>query len=453
MGNREDRTGFRDRLLQLLADAVAAPWPDSTPRSVWHRVTFPGKATAVVGMRRAGKTTFLHQIRRGRHERGVPRERLPYFNLEDERLAGFSVEDFSIIVEEYYRRFPQLRGAETVTWCFDEIQVVPGWERFVRRMLDREKVEIFVSGSSSALLSREIATALRGRCWEVDIFPFSFEEYLRHHDIPLPRRLDLVPARERSVLEGALREYLVVGGFPEAQGIDAASRHRLLSDYVDLAILRDVVERYGVRNVVSLRWLVRHLLGNPAGLFSVEKFHATLKSQGLAVGRDTLHQLLGYLEDCFLVRLTWLETASERRRMVNPRKAYPVDPGLIPIFDRSGRANIGHALETAVRIELERRNMEVWYVRTTDGLEVDFLARGPEGEEALIQVAADIASAETQEREIRALRAAAREYPRASLHLITMTPEAAGPIAEDIQFHNAALWLLEPWVTKSRTEP
>ena len=149
-------------------------------------------------------------------------------------------------------------------------------------------------------------------------------------------------------------------------------------------MLRDVVERHAVSNVTGLRWLVRQLLGNAAGLFSVEKFYATLKSQGIAISKDTVHQLLGYLEDCFLIRMVWMEFASERQRMVNPRKAYPVDPGLIPVFDRAGRGNSGHALETAVLIELERRRCTVTYVRTTGGYEVDFLARDPEGRHELI---------------------------------------------------------------------
>jgi predicted AAA+ superfamily ATPase len=407
-------------------------------------VTFPGKATAVVGMRRAGKTTLLHQIRRERVEKGVARERLPYLNLEDERLAGFSVKDFAVLIEEYYRRFPALRGSETVTWCFDEIQVVPGWERFVRRLLDTEKVEVFVSGSSAALLSREIATSMRGRAWEVVLFPFSFEEFLRHHGQAPPARRDLLAARERTQLQSALRRYLVDGGFPEAQGLDAADRLRLLSGYVDVAILRDVVERHAVANVASLRWLVRHLLGNPGGLFSVEKFYRTVKGQGLTVARDTLHALLGHLEDCFLVRLTWVEATSERQRMVHPRKVHPVDPGLIPLFDRSGKANLGHALESAVRVELERRRADVRYVRTSEGFEVDFLARWAEGGEALIQVAADLTEVTTREGEVRALLAAAREHPGASALLLTLTPEAAAAVPEGIEVEDAALWLLGP---------
>lgn len=433
-------TSYRE-LVDRLADSLQAPLSAGIERRVAGRLSFPGKATAIVGVRRCGKTTLLHQIRAERLAAGVPREQLPYFDFEDERLADFSVKDFSVLIEEYYRRFPALRGRETVTWCFDEIQVVPGWERFLRRLLDTEKVEIFVSGSSAALLSREIATAMRGRAWEVVLFPFSFEEYLRHAGVEPPARDDMLAAAERTRLQSALRSYLASGGFPEAQGIEESSRLKLLSDYVDVAILRDVVERHGVSNVASLRWLVRHLLGNPGGLFSVEKFYRALKAQGFAISRDTLHQLLGYLEDCFLVRLTWMESNSERQRMVNPRKAHPVDPGLIGIFDRSGKANLGHALETAARVELERRRADVRYFRTREGYEVDFLARWPEGGESLVQIAADLSEPATREREVRALVAASSERPQAKAVLLTLAPESIGDIPPGIVVSDAALWL------------
>jgi predicted AAA+ superfamily ATPase len=433
---------YRARLGEMLADSLVAPLPAATPRRVHGTISLPGKATAVIGMRRAGKTTFLHQLRRERLERGVARERLPYINFEDERLAGLEAGHLHLLIEEYYRRYPAFRGREVVTWCLDEIQVVPGWERFVRRLLDTEKVEVFLSGSSAALLSREVATSMRGRAWEVVIHPFSFEEYLRHHGHEVPRRLDAMTSAERSWLEHALLSYLEGGGFPEAQRLAPAERLTLLGQYVDVAMLRDVMERHGVSNVAGLRWLVRHLLGNPCGLFSVEKFYAGLKSQGIAISRDTVHRLVGYLEDCFLVRTSWVAASSERRRMVNPRKAYPVDPGLIPAFDRTGRANRGHALETAVRIELERRRMEVTYVRTRDGYEVDFLARRPGERPALIQVCADLDDPQTRDRELRALKAAASEHPGASLHLVTLTPEAAGSVPKEVHLHVAWVWLL-----------
>ncbi len=433
-----------NQLMEQVFNSIRASFPEMTPRQLYGRVFFPGKATAVVGIRRCGKTYFLHQIRKEKFQHGSRRkEQLPYINLEDERLAGIKVRHLTALVEAYYRYFPQFRGKETVTWCFDEIQLVSGWEQFVRRLMDSETVEIVISGSSAALLSREIATAMRGRAWEVPLFPFSFQEFLHHHAYPIPERLDGMTSAQRSQLEGALLEYLNSGGFPEAQGLDIASRFRLLTDYVDVAILRDVVERHQVRNVTSLRWLVRHLLGNPGAMFSVEKFYAALKSQGLMVSKDTLHELLGYLEDCFLIRITWMESASERQRMVNPRKIYPIDPALIPIYDRSGKANLGHALETAVRIELERRGRTVTYVRTKDGYEVDFLARSPEGKLELIQVCANISDPVTQQREIRALESALSTFPNATPILITLNPEAITERPPFIQVLPAARWLLE----------
>ncbi|MBI2357961.1 MAG: AAA family ATPase [Deltaproteobacteria bacterium] len=118
---------FRAQLADNLAASLVGTLVEATPRHVYGAVSLPGKATAVVGMRRAGKTTFLHQLRRERLQAGMGRERLPYINFEDERLAGLAAKDLHLLIEEYYRRYPALRGRETVTWCFDEIQVVPGW--------------------------------------------------------------------------------------------------------------------------------------------------------------------------------------------------------------------------------------------------------------------------------------------------------------------------------------
>jgi len=441
--NQKVTGSLRSRLADKLADSLVGALPAGTPRRVHGTIALPNKATAVIGMRRAGKSTFLHQIRRERLAGGIARERLPYINFEDEQLAGLEARDLGSLLEEYYRRFPALRGKDTVTWCLDEIQTVPGWERFVRRILDSEKVDVFISGSSAALLSREIATAMRGRAWEVIIHPFSFEEYLRHQGHALPEDPTFLSAPQRSSLEHAFLEYLETGGFPEAQGLAAADRYLLLQDYVDVAILRDVVERHAVRNVVALRSLVRHLLGNAASLFSVEKCFSSLKSQGISISKDSVHQLVGHLEDCFLLRTVWMESGSERQRMVNPRKAYPIDTGLIPVFDRTGRANTGHALETIVLLELERRRADVTYVRTRDGREVDFLARVPAGGAELIQVCADPSDERVLRREIDALELAGKQHPKAAKRLLTLTRDVipAG-LPAGVIVQPAYAWLL-----------
>ncbi len=394
-----------------------------TQRRVAGRSAFAGKATAVVGMRRAGKTTFLHQLRTERSTAGAAVEHLPFITLEDERLRELDAPKLGALIDEYTdrQRLAAPAGARTpMCWFLDEIQVVPGWERLVRRLLDADGTEVFVSGSSAALLSREIATELRGRAWQVLMHPFGFDEALRHRGVVPPESPRLMRRAERAHVEAAFVEWLDTGGFPEAQGLDAATRRRLLTDYVDVALLRDVIDRYGVTNVVGLRWLAHQLLANAGAMFSVEKFHRSLRSQGIAIARDTVHQHLSWLEDSFLVRTVWMEAASVRQRMVNPRKAYPVDSGLISVYDRTGRANTGHALETAVLIELERRGSEVTYVRTPEGFEVDFLARHLDGTTELIQVCADATDAETGTRELRALAAAGQAFPAAEQSLLTL---------------------------------
>lgn len=436
-------TTFRQVLAEQIAGSVQAPPPSHTPRRVHGLTRFPGKATAVVGMRRAGKTTFLHQLRQEFLATGADPSRAPYVSFEDERLTGLEGRHLDLLLDEHQRLSTTEPGASPTMWCFDEIQLAPGWERFVRRLLDTEAVQVFVTGSSAALLSREIATALRGRAWQVLMHPFGFDEALRHRGVEVPERTDVLLREERVRLEREFAAWLAAGGFPEAQGLDDASRHRLLRDYVDVAVLRDVVERHEVGNVTGLRWLVRQLLGNAGGSFSVEKFHAALRSQGIAIARDTVHQLLGYLEDCFLVRVVWMESHSERQRMVNPRKAYPVDAGLIPVFDRTGRANIGHALETAVLIELERRRLDVNYVRTGQGYEVDFLARGADGRRELIQVCADASDRGAAEREVRALTAAGEQFPDAGMRLLTLTRDGIPDTLPDgVVAQPAWVWML-----------
>lgn len=403
----------------------------------------PGKAFAVIGVRRSGKTSFLLQCRSARLGGGAPAASELLLLLEDERLAGLTVADLGWLIEEHARRFPRLHTGDGITLYLDEVQSVPGWEGLVRRLMDTGGMEVFVTGSSARLLSREVATSLRGRAMEVLVHPFSFREALRHAGDE-PAAHAGAEARPAAELDQRLRRYLVEGGFPEAQGADRRDRTALLGGYVDAVVLRDVIDRHGVTNPLALRWLQRQLLANPGGGFSVKKHYDTLRSQGVRVGKDTLHAYLGYLEDAFLVRTVSLDAASERQRMVNPRKAYPVDPGLIPLFARGGRSYEGHALETVVLLELERRGREVSYVRTAEGWDVDFIARCPGEAPLLVQVCLETANDATWEREVRALRSAGETHPDARLVLVTLdSSPPRGPLPDRVTWTPAARWLLE----------
>ena len=430
-------------VLEERLNAALAPSPPQPFTARDARLpAVPGKAHAVIGMRRAGKTTFLRQLLAERRA-SVPAERALYLSFDDDRLVWIGVEQLGFLLEEFYRRYPALRGRQSVLWLFDEIQLVPSWERFVRRAMDSERTEFVVSGSSAQMLSREVHTSLRGRGMETVIRPFSFREFLRHRAEEPTKPTRHWTAAERSLVEKRHREFLVEGGFPEAQGLTSTLRIELLQGYVDTVLFRDVVERFEVSQVTALRWLVRQCLRNPAGSFSVHRLTQDLKSQGHGVARDAVNAMLGHLTDAFLMSTVPLATDSERKRNSNPRKIYPADPGLIPAFNASGRANLGHSLETSVLNELERRRAETGYVKTIDGLEVDFLVRYRNGEQELLQVCADLKSPETVARELRALAAAAKEHPRAKRRLLVLDRDAAGEVeAQGVEVLPAYEWML-----------
>ena len=157
---------MRDLLRQKIVDSLASPMPTFTRRDV-PLPAIPGKAIAVIGMRRTGKSTLLWQILGDRLAKGAKRESLLYFGFEDERLAEMKGGDLQILVEEYYRLYPAIRDKGKVVFFLDEIQAVSGWETFARLLLETEQIELFLSGSSARLLSREVATSMRGRAMAV----------------------------------------------------------------------------------------------------------------------------------------------------------------------------------------------------------------------------------------------------------------------------------------------
>jgi hypothetical protein len=432
---------MKNIIRQKIIDSIATPVFSFTRRDA-RLPMIPGKTVAVIGMRRTGKSTFLWQTLFDRLANGVQRESLLYFSFEDERLAEMKAADLHILLEEYYQLYPSLRDKSKVSFFLDEIQGVRGWEAFARRIMDTEKIDLFISGSSAKLLSREVATSMRGRAMTTLIYPFSFREYLRHlgRD-PVKDAAHLTKAM-RSGIEKDLRDFLSFGGFPESMGAAAKDREDLLRGYIDTTLLRDVIERYEVSHPVALRWLVRHLLANAAGSFSISKFYTDLRSQGIPVAKDTLHSYLAYLEDSFLVRILPIATGSERVRMVNPRKIYPIDAGLIPLFEMTGRSNLGHALETCIMLELERRGADLTYIRTSSGSEVDFLARYADGRRELVQVCADMDGSDVRDREVRGLIDGLAEHKGATAHLIVLNPRMPKDLPTKIRWHAASDWLL-----------
>ncbi|MFO7629551.1 MAG: ATP-binding protein [Prochlorococcaceae cyanobacterium] len=438
-------------LRQKLLEGMRQPLPQLTHRDTWIP-RIPGKTLAVIGMRRSGKTSLLWQEVGQRLAAGCDRASLPLVSMEDERLLALApgVELLDQLLETYFQLQPQVRlaGPGQPRGCLflDEIQRIPGWEGFVRRVMDSEPLDVVLSGSSAEMLSSEIASSLRGRALEAVVYPFSFRESLRHLGLEPQQPCTLWSSAERSQLAHQLEHYLQRGGFPELQQCDERSSRLLLSSYVDSTVLRDVIERHDIRQPLALRWLVRQLLSHGGGSFSLNRLHGALKSQGLAISREHLAELVVHLESAFLIRCLSVVGGSLRRQMTLPRKVYPIDPGLLPLYELEGRSNSGHALETVVLLELLRRGAEVGYLRTSEGFEVDFHARFPDGQRELIQVCADLSEPATRQRELRALLEALQEAPGsgATARLISLSSRPpAGEWPEAVGWSPAVEWLLQ----------
>lgn len=437
-----------DAIRQKLGDATRGAMPTLTPREL-DTTAVPRKVHAVIGMRRAGKTTFLKQCLAARLQHGVARERLVYFNFEDERLAGLEAGNLGIVLDEFYRAHPTLRHEHRVTFCFDEIQLVPGWEKFVRRILDSEEVEILISGSSAKMLSREVATSMRGRAVETIVTPFSFREFGRASGLS-PDGMALPSARDTSAWTACFDDYLRVGGFPELSDPNLRPRQvELLQGYAEAVVFRDVAERHGVSNLQALRAFVRQLLRQPAGMLSITKVHADFRSRGISVAKATLLEWLGHLEDAFLLFTVPIATRSERQRQVNLRKLYAVDHGLAAAFRVRSAQDLGRDLENIVACELLRRGNELAYVRTVDGNEVDFLATTRSGERHLVQVAARAFDPATLDRELRALADAARAHRGARQWLLLGEPLPGGTeLPKGVTAMPVWRWLLDRQVIR-----
>ncbi len=433
-------------MTEQIDEIVADFEPERLPRPTVRHTQLPrldGKADAVIGMRRSGKTWLLYQDIHERLGAGIEPGQLLYLNFEDERLPGLEADQLHRFVDAHARRHPSALDKELHLYL-DEVQNVPGWERFVRRILDGGDTRVTLTGSSARLLSTEIATSLRGRALSTELLPFSFAESLLHGGVEIPTAWP-PPRRQRLQLLAALERYLQTGGFPEVQGLDDRLRVRVLQDYVDVVVFRDVVERHGVTNVEALRYLVRRLLAAPAGRFSVNKMYNDLRSQGRPVSKDTLYAALAHLEDAYLLQTVSLDDRSEARRTVNPRKIYPIDPGLAAAYSFAAGRNIGHLLETVVYLELRRRGFSCGYGATRDGHEVDFVARQQGIDEPmLVQVAVHLDDRATMEREVRALTAMMVERGVRGALLVTLnTSDAVDADSGRIQVVPAWRWLLE----------
>lgn len=365
-------------------------------------IHFAGKINAIIGPRRAGKTFFVYQ--NINHLKGKNlKDRIIYLNFEDERLFPIKKEELDLIFEAYYELYPENEGKKLFVF-FDEIQAAPFWQFFVRRLYDQENVEICVTGSSSKLLSREIATQLRGRTLTYFIFPYSFKEFLRAKGVSLERHFEYKAMRYK--IKKLLQEYIEFGGFPEIADKDPPLKTKILQEYFDLIFYKDLVERYRIRNFGIVKEMLLYLVNNFSSYFSTNKYYKLLRSQGRRISKNTL---FGHLSSAADVNFVFLvpKYGKLKEQFANPKKVYVIDTGLINAIAFKVSKDIGKLYENAVFIELKRRGKEVYYWK--NNYECDFLVKESEKIKEVIQVCSELTE-ENKGREINGMLEALEEF-------------------------------------------
>ncbi|MEK7477531.1 MAG: ATP-binding protein [Candidatus Coatesbacteria bacterium] len=383
----------------IILDFQEARLETGVPRAL-RIETIRGKAAVCIGVRRSGKSTYMFQMIRRLLDGGVPRESILYLNFFDDRLHDLLRGRLGLIPEAYYSLYPGKKNAETVHCFFDEIQAAPGWESFVDRLIRTEKCQVYLTGSSARMLSKEIATQMRGRALSWELFPFSFREFLGRRGLESGRALS---TKNRLLVQKAFEEYRETGGFPEVAEMTRDLRIRTHQEYFHAILLRDLVERHDISHPRAVTDLAHRLVDNIASLTSLNRLTGYLQSLGHRVPKSSVADYLDWFEDAYLLFGVRLFDASLARSNANPRKIYCVDHALVTSVASGILLNSGHLLENMVFAALRRVHTRIHYYRTRTGREVDFIVLPRTGARMLVQVCGSLADPLTRKRETTAL--------------------------------------------------
>ena len=342
-------------------------------------------ALIVSGVRRCGKSTLLHQLLKKKHTESL------YINFDDPRLYDFEISDF--------QKLDQLiTEAGNRVLMFDEIQIIKGWERYVRQKLD-ENFKVFVTGSNASLLSKELGTSLTGRHITSELFPFSFKDFCRFKDIE-PN-------------EHATKEYMQLGGFPEYLKNPI---EEILANLLDDILIRDIAVRYGIKDIRGLKRLTVFLLSNIGNLTSANK----LREPAGINSTTTILEYLSHLEQSYLVSLVPMFDYSLKKQTINPKKIYAIDMGLVTSNVNRIKGDEGHKLENMVYNTLRLRYKDIYYHRRDN--ECDFITLEKGAITQAIQVCMEL-NADNQSREFDGLIDALKFYKLTEGYIITLNQE------------------------------
>lgn len=393
------------------------------------------KIITIIGPRRAGKTWYLFQIMANLEKSGIKREQILYLNFEDERLdfdAGYDQ-----ILDAYLELYPDQK-TDTLYIFFDEIQEIPEWEKYIRRLYDTVTRKIFLTGSNAKLLSKEIGSSLRGRSLSFEIMPLSFSEFLSFRGIDSK---DVFSTKNRARIQSSFDEYLIWGGYPELVDMDNRFKADILQEYFNVMLYRDLMDRYGIRDVSILKNLIKSLIGSFTKEFSVNKLYNDLKSRGIKIGKDSIYQLMDQIFSIYMIAYVEKYDPAVVKREMSNKKIYLYDNGLASAIRYAFSEDQGKLLENLVFTGIRRTTESVFFLK--NAYECDFVLFPETDTPVLIQVT-QILNKENVNREIAGLEKAGKRIKNGRRILITR--EIAVPLdslPEWVEVMTAYEWLLK----------
>jgi predicted AAA+ superfamily ATPase len=370
---------------EILQEFIQSSLPTVFPRDLDIPEDVP-RIISLLGPRRAGKTYCLFQVIQQLQTR-VDRTRLVYVNFEDDRVFPLQLSDLNDLLQAYYELYPLNRDKQ-VWFFFDEVQEVPNWEKFVRRVFDKENCRIYLTGSSSKLLSRELSTTLRGRTIPIEVFPLNFKEFLTFNEVAFSPGTP----KGKAIAIHWFDRWMKQGGFPELVFLPQNLHRKTIDEYLDLMLYRDLTERFSIKNPSLLKYLLKYLVSNVANPFSVSKAFNDFKSRGYSLSRNTIYDYLSYLEEAFMVFKVEIWHRSVRTQAMRPGKTYIIDPALK--YAMTIGEDRGRLLENAVFLHLRQQGHPIHYFLQKQ--EVDFFWENG----TPTNVCMDMSSPQTRKREL-----------------------------------------------------
>jgi uncharacterized protein len=375
-------------------------YPEGTLRDVLNKVreflVLP-HIIALVGVRRAGKSTLVRQtINHLLRDKGISPRNILFLNLENPQFSRYR-NDVSYL-DRAYDDYLKLVAPQGTVYCFlDEVHFFPQWQVFVKSKYEQQQIKFIVTGSNSHLLSSEFITLLSGRALPIEVYPYSFSEFVLAKGVELSDQVAVI--RERNPLRGLVDEFLRFGGFPEISNLDGVEiKKEILVMYARNILYQDIAPRFAIKKTVDLENLFFYLASNISSLYS---FNRLADLAGL--NDKTVKEYVGYFRDAFLLFPLDLYAFSVRAQIKSPKKVYAIDTGMAGAVGFSFSENRGHLLENQVYLELKRRGHELFYYKTSNGLEVDFVCCKGGKATHLIQVAQDLSDDKSRNREVRSL--------------------------------------------------